>query len=124
MDARANFERSAYAASCLIKYICIPKTKQILDTLGISNYNETDLWFRLLVMHTYHAGSGNVKAALKTFKPSTGDMNLIYNLWKAETKHFKSASQNYSQLVLAAHLEMNERMKQQIYLFNDLVYSP
>ncbi len=124
MDERANFERSAYAASCLIKYICIPKTKQILDTLGIRNYNETDLWFRLLVMHTYHAGSGNVKAALKTFMPTTGDMNLIYNLWKAETRHFKSASQNYSQLVLAAHLEMNERMRQQIYLFNDLVYSP
>lgn len=114
MDERADFERSAYAASSLIKYICIPKTKQILDTLGIKNYNERDLWFRLLVMHTYHAGSGNVKAALKTFMPSTGDMNLIYNLWKAETRHFKSASQNYSQLVLAAHLEMNSRMKDQI----------
>lgn len=113
-DERADFERSAYAASSLIKYICIPKTRQILDTLGIKNYNERDLWFRLLVMHTYHAGSGNVKAALKTFMPTTGDMNLIYNLWKAETRHFKSASQNYSQLVLAAHLEMNSRMKNQI----------
>jgi hypothetical protein len=114
LDERADFERSAYAASSLIKYICIPKTKQILDTLGIKNYNERDLWFRLLVMHTYHAGSGNVKAALKTFMPSTGDMQLIYNLWKTETRHFKSASQNYSQLVLAAHLEMNSRMKNQI----------
>ncbi|MBP9070505.1 MAG: hypothetical protein KBG47_13420, partial [Bacteroidia bacterium] len=67
----------------------------------------------------YHAGSGNVKLALKTFNPASGDMNLIYNLWKAETRHFKSASQNYSQLVLAAHLEMNERMKKQItYLSN------
>lgn len=114
MDERANFERSAYAASSLIKKICIPKTRQMLDTLGITNYNETDLWFRLLVMHSYHAGAGNVKQALKTFSPTTGDMNLIYNLWKAETRHFKSASQNYSQLVLAAHLEMNERLKNQI----------
>lgn len=114
MDERANFERSAFAASSLIKKICIPKTRQILDSLGIVNYNETDLWFRLLVMHSYHAGSGNVKQALKTFNPTTGDMNLIYNLWKAETRHFKSASQNYSQLVLAAHLEMNERMKNEI----------
>lgn len=114
MDERANFERSAFAASSLIKKVCIPKTRQILDSLGITGYNETDLWFRLLVMHTYHAGSGNVKQALKTFMPTTGDMNLIYNLWKAETRHFKSASQNYSQLVLAAHLEMNKRMKSQI----------
>ena len=114
LDERANFERSAFAASSLIKKICIPKTRQILDSLGIANYNETDLWFRLLVMHSYHAGSGNVKLALKTFSPTSGDMNLIYNLWKAETRHFRSASQNYSQLVLAAHLEMNERMKSEI----------
>lgn len=114
IDERADFERSAYAASSLIKKICIPKTRQILDSLGITNYSETDLWFRLLVMHSYHAGSGNVKQALKTFNPTSGDMNLIYNLWKAETKHFKSASQNYSQLVLAAHLEMNERLKEEI----------
>lgn len=114
MDERADFERSAFAASSLIKHVCIPKTKQMLDTLGIKGYNERELWFRLLVMHSYHAGAGNVKAALKTFMPTNGDMNLIYNLWKAETKHFKSASQNYSQLVLAAHLEMNERMKDQI----------
>jgi Transglycosylase SLT domain len=115
MDERADFERSAYAASSLIKKICIPKTREMLDSLGITNYNETDLWFRLLVMHSYHAGSGNVKLALKTFNPTTGDMNLIYNLWKAETRHFKSASQNYSQLVLAAHLEMNKRMQNQIF---------
>lgn len=114
MDERADFERSAYAASSLIKKVCIPKTRQILDTLGITGYSEDELWFRLLVMHTYHAGSGNVKQALKTFMPTKGDMNIIYNIWKAETRHFKSASQNYSQLVLAAHLEMNERMKNQI----------
>jgi hypothetical protein len=114
MDERANFERSAYAASSLLKKVCIPKTREMLDSLGISDYSETDLWFRLLVMHSYHAGSGNVRQALKTFNPTVGDMNLIYNLWKAETRHFKSASQNYSQLVLAAHLEMNERMKPHI----------
>jgi hypothetical protein len=36
-------------------------------------------------------------------------MNLIYTLWRTETKHFKSASQNYSQLVLAAMLEVNQK---------------
>lgn len=109
VDERANFDRSAYAASSLIKKICIPKTKEILDSLGIKDYNETDLWFRLLVMHSYHAGAGNVRKALFTFMPTEGNMNLIYNLWRAETKHFRSASQNYSQLVLAAMLEVHEK---------------
>lgn len=109
IDERADFDRSAYAASSLIKKICIPKTRQILDSLGIKDYKETDLWFRLLVMHSYHAGAGNVKKALYTFMPAEGNMNLIYTLWRAETKHFRSASQNYSQLVLAAMLEVHER---------------
>jgi hypothetical protein len=60
-------------------------------------------------MHSYHAGAGNVKKALFAFRPTQGDMNLIYTLWKTETKHFKSASQNYSQLVLAAMLEVNQK---------------
>lgn len=109
IDERADFDRSAYGASCLIKKICIPKTKEILDSLGITNYKENELWFRLLVMHSYHAGAGNVKKALFTFRPTKGDINLIYTLWHTETKHFKSASQNYSQLVLAALLEVNEK---------------
>ena len=109
IDERADFDRSAYAASSLIKTICIPHTKQILDSLHIS-YNESELWFKLLVMHSYHAGSGNVKKALYTFMPQKGDMNLIYNLWHAQTRHFRSASQNYSQLILASMLEMNSRI--------------
>ncbi len=110
IDERADFDRSAYAASSLIKKICIPNTKQILDSLHIT-YNENELWFKLLVMHSYHAGSGNVRKALYTFMPQQGDMNLIYNLWHAQTRHFRSASQNYSQLILAAMLEMNSRVK-------------
>lgn len=109
IDERADFNRSAYAASSLIKTICLPYTKQMLDSLHI-NYCESDLWFRLLVMHSYHAGAGNVKKALFSFMPRTGGMELIYTLWKTETNHFKSASQNYSQLVLAAMLEMNSRI--------------
>ncbi len=108
IDERANFERSAYAASSLIKKVCIPKAHKILDSLGIKNYTEDELWFKLLVMHTYHAGSYNVQKALFTFMPKEGNMNLIYNLWQTKTGHFKSASQNYSQLILAAMLEVNE----------------
>lgn len=109
VDERADFNRSAYAASSLLKTICIPKTKQILDSLHIP-YQENELWFRLLVMHSYHAGAGNVKKALYSFMPTAGGMNLIYTLWHTETRQFRSASQNYSQLVLAAMLEMNERL--------------
>jgi hypothetical protein len=111
IDERANFERSAFAASSLIKKICIPRVHKTLDSLGIKNYSETELWFKLLVMHTYHAGAYNVEKALFSFMPKEGNMNLIYNLWQARTAHFKSASQNYSQLILAAMLEMNERSK-------------
>lgn len=109
MDERADFDRSAYAASSLIKTICIPKAYKMLDSLGIRDYNENDLWFKLLVMHIYHAGSYNVQCALFTFMPRQGNMDLIYNLWRAQTNRFKSASQNYSQLILAAMLEMDAR---------------
>lgn len=109
IDERADFNRSAYAASSLIKKICLPYTRLMLDSLNIT-YNETDLWFRLLVMHSYHAGAGNVRKALFSFMPQKGGLDLIYTLWKTETNHFKSASQNYSQLVLAAMLEMNSRI--------------
>ncbi len=110
IDERADFDRSAYASSSLLKKICIPKAKEMLDTLGIS-YNETDLWFRLLVMHVYHAGAGNVKAALEAMKPTRGDFALIQTLWHTQAKAFKTASQNYSQLTLAAMLEMNAKLK-------------
>ncbi|MFO0323067.1 MAG: transglycosylase SLT domain-containing protein [Bacteroidota bacterium] len=109
LDERKDFDRSAFAASSLIKKICIPKTKEILDSLGIKDYKENELWFRLLVMHAYHAGSGNLKKAMFSFRPTEGSMNIIYTLWHTETKKFKSASQNYSQLVLAAILEVNEK---------------
>ena len=110
MDERANLERSAYAASSLIKTICIPKACKILDSLHITSYNQNELWFKLLVMHIYHAGAYNVQCALFTFMPSEGNMKLIYNLWQAQTSRFKSASQNYSQLILAAMFEMNDRV--------------
>ena len=113
IDERADFERSAYAASSLIKKICIPKAHQILDSLHIINQNENELWFKLLVMHVYHAGSYNVEKALFSFMPKQGDINLIYNLWHASTAKFKNASQNYSQLILAAMLEMNDQRKVQ-----------
>lgn len=109
MDERANFERSAFAASSLIKYVCIPRAHMILDSLGIKNQNENELWFKLMVMHIYHAGYSNVQNALFTFMPKEGNLDMICKLWQARTGRFKSASQNYSQLILAAMLEMNDK---------------
>ena len=109
MDERADFDRSAYAASSLIKKICIPYAHKMLDSVGICNVNEEDLWFRLLVMHVYHAGAYNVQKAVLTMQPNEASMNLIYNLWQTQAGRFKMSSQNYSQLVLAAMLEMDAR---------------
>ncbi len=111
VDERADFDRSAYAASSLIKSICVPYAQRMLDSLKITNYRQDELWFKLLVMHVYHAGAGNVQKALYAINPSEGNMDVIYKLWNTSTARFKSASQNYSQLVLAAMLEMNERTK-------------
>ena len=108
-DERANFNRSAYGASMLLKSICIPKTKQLLDTLRIP-FKEDELWFKLLVMHTYHAGIGNVKAALYAMPERLQGMPLIYKLWNTNAKGFQGASQNYSQLILAAYLEYDRRV--------------
>lgn len=109
VDERADFDRAAYAASSLMKTICIPSVKTMLDTMCIS-YNETDIWFRLLVMHAYHAGAGNLRAALNVIKPTHGGMDLIQTLWHTQAKGFRTASQNYSQLVLAAMLEMDSKL--------------
>lgn len=109
IDERADFDRSAYAASSLIKRVCIPKAKEMLDTMGIA-YNEQDVWFRLLVMHCYHAGAGNVKAALGVIQPKEGNIEVIKQLWHTQAKGFRTHSQNYSQLALAAMIEMDKRL--------------
>lgn len=101
IDERTDVERAAYGASRLLSRICIPYTKAMLDSAGVT-YNETDLWFRLLVMHSYHAGAGNVQGVIKKINPCEGGMSLIQQVWQTSYGGFKNASQNYSQLVLAA----------------------
>jgi len=105
-DERKDFDRSAWAAAKLIRTICIPETNKILDEKKIS-YNPTDLWYKLLVLHVYHAGAGNVKKAINVINPSLGNQNLITKLWQTEAGNFRNASQNYSQLALASLLELD-----------------
>ena len=109
-DERKDIKRSAYAASMFINKICIPTVKSILDSLNIS-YKENDLWFRLLVMHVYHAGGGNVQNILYTIRPKEGGLPLIYTVWQTEVGSFRNASQNYSQVLLAALLEFHNLIR-------------
>lgn len=107
VDERSDFDRSAWGASELIKRICIPEAKRILDVRNIS-YNQTDLWFRLFVMHIYHAGSGNVSKVIEAINPTEGGQKLITQMWQTKAGGFGNASQNYSQVVLAALLTLDD----------------
>ena len=106
-DDRTDLKKASYASSQLISKICIPLVKKMLNSRNIP-YNETDTWFRLLVMHSYHAGAGNVACALNKINPKTGGQELIIKLWKTEACGFKNESQNYSQLALAALLNFQD----------------
>lgn len=109
IDERLNFEKSAYAASMLIKTICIPETKQILDSLKI-HYNENELWFKLFVMHVYHAGAYTVRKAIFNSDCKKPGMELIYCLWQTRVGAFQTASQNYSQLILTAYIKAYQKL--------------
>ncbi len=107
VDERKDFEKSAVAASKLIRVSCIPSAKSILERNNIE-YNENDLWFKLFVLHIYHAGAGNVGGLLDEMKPKNGGMKLITEMWQNEFGGFKNASQNYSQVALAFNLILEE----------------
>jgi len=106
-DERSDLKRSAYAASRLISSICIPKVRSMLEGKGIA-YKETDLWFRLMVLHAYHAGAGNLALAFNKLNPTEGGPQIIRGLWKTEAGGFKNESQNYSQIALAALLNFED----------------
>ncbi|MBS1764173.1 MAG: transglycosylase SLT domain-containing protein [Bacteroidetes bacterium] len=100
IDERTDLNKAAMAASQLLKYACIPKIKALLESNNIA-YNEEDLWFRLLVLHAYHAGPGNVACVINELKPKKGGIDLFTKIWQTECGGFKNESQNYSQIALA-----------------------
>lgn len=107
VDERKDFDKSAWAAAKLIKTICIPETNKMLDEFGIC-YQQDELWYRLLVLHVYHAGAYNVKKALDVIQPTKGGKELITTLWQTKAGNFGNASQNYSQVALASLIEFSE----------------
>jgi len=106
VDDRSDLRKSAKAASRLIGSSCVPSIKNMLNERGVS-YKETDLWFRLLVLHAYHAGAGNVRCVINTLNPSTGGVELFQQIWQTTCASFKNESQNYSQIALGALLNFD-----------------
>lgn len=107
VDERKDFKRSAYGASQLLKRICIPSAKSIAASAGLT-VDEQAIWFRLLVMHVYHAGATNVKAVVNRIGTVNTGEELIQKMWVTTAGNFGNSSQNYSQLALAAHLQLNK----------------
>lgn len=110
-DEREDFDRSAYGASQLLKKICIPEARRILDAHNLA-YTENDLWFRLFVLHVYHAGSGNVSAVVNKIAPEVGGQELIKSMWVNSAANFGNNSQNYTQLALASQLILHDMVKE------------
>jgi hypothetical protein len=112
IDERKDFDRSAYGAARLINRVCIPEAKRILNAHHLT-YNESDLWFRLFVLHVYHAGSLNVAAVVNKINPSEGSQKLITAMWNTTAADFGNNSQNYTQLALASQLILHEMVYEQ-----------
>ncbi len=116
-DDRSDIRLAAKAAARLINTGCVPYIKKFLDEHGVA-YQETDLWFRLLVLHAYHAGAGNVRCVIDQLSPTSGGVALMQQVWQTTCGGFKNESQNYSQIALASILNFNEL----INLDGDTVY--
>jgi hypothetical protein len=112
IDERKDFDKCAYGAARLIQKICIPEAKKILDRHQVV-YNVNDLWFRLFVLHVYHAGAGNVAAVVAKIQPKEGSQQLIIDMWRNKAAKFGNGSQNYTQLALAAQLILHEMIYEQ-----------
>ena len=106
-DDRTDLEKSAKVAAKLLNAGCVAYVKQYLDERSIS-YRETDLWFRLLVLHAYHAGAGSVRCVINQLNPDKGGVDLFRQIWQTECGLFKNESQNYSQIALASLVSFDE----------------
>ncbi len=110
IDEREDFEKAAGAAAELIRKRCLPQIRHMLRKRDIG-FSETDTWFRLLVLHAYHAGAGNVEGVLNVIQPDSGGVDLMKQVWSTEYGGFRNASQNYSQVALASFLELDRVMR-------------
>jgi hypothetical protein len=119
-DERKDFNKSAYGAARLINRTCIPEAKRILNEHNLV-YNESDLWFRLFVLHVYHAGSMNVRAVVNKINPTEGGQSLIKSMWQTHAASFGNSSQNYTQLALASQFILHDMTKSECVKLFDCV---
>jgi hypothetical protein len=108
VDERKDFNKSAFAASELLRTSCIPQARRILCNMDDVDPEGNELWFKFLVLHIYHAGAKNVESLLSQLDKPTQGMELIQWMWINEYGNFKNASQNYSQIAIAAMLTLKE----------------
>ncbi len=106
VDERSNFRKSAQVAAQLLRRVYIAKTRNLLNNKGIA-FSEGDLWFKLMVLHAYHGGPGNVAAVVNQIAPQVGGPWLVQRMWVTSCGGFQNACQNYSQLALAAMMELD-----------------
>lgn len=107
VDERKDFDKSAMGAASLLRKTCIPEAKRILKKNNIP-FDENEVWFKLFVLHIYHAGAGNVDGLITSFDNKPSGQQLITKMWQSEWGGFKNASQNYSQVALAAMLNLHD----------------
>lgn len=107
IDERKDFDKSAWAAAKLIRTVCVPYTNEILLKNKIQP-EPNALWYKLLVLHVYHAGAYNVGKAVAAMNPEKGGQEFIAQLWQTKAGAFGNASQNYSQVALASLLLLDE----------------
>jgi hypothetical protein len=125
VDERKDFDKSAFAASELLRRICIPQAYRILCNVGGIEPEGDELWFKLLVLHIYHAGARNVESLLNQLEQPLQGMELIKWMWRNEYGNFKNASQNYSQIAIAAMLTLKDIVLSDCeYIFNCNGYNP
>ena len=125
VDERKDFDKSAFAASELLRRICIPQAYRILCNVGGIEPEGDELWFKLLVLHIYHAGARNLESLLNQLDQPLQGMELIKWMWRNEYGNFKNASQNYSQIAIAAMLTLKDIVLSDCeYIFNCNGYNP
>ena len=103
IDERTDLTKGSYAAAMHFKSYCIPLANKILTKHNIPI--ETDqLWYHLFLLHVYNAGAGNVAKVMDVIPKTENGVEVVKFMWSHSAGGFKNASQNYSQIALAAYL--------------------
>ncbi|TAE58052.1 MAG: hypothetical protein EAZ89_03570, partial [Bacteroidetes bacterium] len=79
LDERGDLAKAAKAAAGYIGDVCVPETRALLRARGM-NVSEESPAFRLMVLHAYHAGIGNVEKASRRISYTADCRELVLQL--------------------------------------------